>query len=237
MSNNQILKLRRSAVPGKIPSTSSLDFGELALNTYDGRAFMKKSSSNGEEIVIIGSGASGSFTGSFFGTASWANAAISSSYTLSSSYSFAATSASYALNTTSASYSVSSSHANLADLSITSLTASSANSFIVRENLTVSGSITSPAITGSLYGTSSWATNAITASHLTGSQAIINSLSSSGNISVNNLVIGRPNLIAPFFRDGNIIIGSGSFLNVVSASGTTSGSENIAIGDQIFTGT
>jgi hypothetical protein len=51
---NQFLKLRRSAVPGRIPSTSSLDFGEIALNTYDGLAFLKKSGSAGEEIVTIG---------------------------------------------------------------------------------------------------------------------------------------------------------------------------------------
>jgi hypothetical protein len=76
---NQFLKLRRSAVPGRIPSTSSLEFGEIALNTYDGLAFLKKSGSNGEEIIVIGS-TSGSFTGSFFGTASWAiNAETASS--------------------------------------------------------------------------------------------------------------------------------------------------------------
>ena len=85
--SNQFLKLRRSAVPGKIPDTSSLDYGEIALNTYDGLAFMKKSGSNGEEIVTVGSteGAftgsfSGSFTGSLEGTSSWAINAISASY-------------------------------------------------------------------------------------------------------------------------------------------------------------
>jgi len=77
--SNQILKLRRSSVPGKIPTTSSLDFGEIALNTYDGLAFIKKSGSNGEEIVTIGA-TSGSFTGSLFGTASYSLFAISSSY-------------------------------------------------------------------------------------------------------------------------------------------------------------
>jgi len=55
MSNNQILKLRRSAVPGKVPSTSSLDYGELALNTHDGKIYMKKSGSAGEEVIAIGS--------------------------------------------------------------------------------------------------------------------------------------------------------------------------------------
>jgi hypothetical protein len=84
---NQFLKLRRSAVPGRIPSTSSLDFGEIALNTYDGLAFIKKSGSAGEEIVTIGSTSnsftgsfSGSFTGLLLGTASWAQNAISASY-------------------------------------------------------------------------------------------------------------------------------------------------------------
>jgi hypothetical protein len=64
---NQFLKLRRSAVPGRIPSTSSLDFGEIALNTYDGLAFIKKSGSAGEEIVTIGSTIG---TGSFATTGS-----------------------------------------------------------------------------------------------------------------------------------------------------------------------
>jgi len=95
--SNQFLKLRRSAVPGKIPETSSLDFGEIALNTYDGLAFMKKSGSSGEQIVTIGSTTgnftgsfSGSFIGSLQGTSSWANNSISSSYSLN------ATSASFA---------------------------------------------------------------------------------------------------------------------------------------------
>lgn len=79
--SNQFLKLRRSSVPGKIPTTSSLEFGEIALNTYDGLAFIKKSGSNGEEVVPIGV-TSGSFTGSLFGTASWAIEALTSSYSL-----------------------------------------------------------------------------------------------------------------------------------------------------------
>lgn len=60
---NQFLKLRRSAVPGRIPSTSSLDFGEIALNTYDGLAFIKRSGSVGEEIIAIGANTT-SITGS-----------------------------------------------------------------------------------------------------------------------------------------------------------------------------
>lgn len=62
---NQFLKLRRSAVQGKIPETSSLDIGELAINTYDGQLFLKKSGSQGEIVTVVGS--TGSFTGSFTG--------------------------------------------------------------------------------------------------------------------------------------------------------------------------
>ena len=78
---NQFLKLRRSAVPGRIPSTSSLDFGEIALNTYDGLAFLKKSGSAGEEIVTIGANTT-SITGSanyvplFSGTSSLITSSI-----------------------------------------------------------------------------------------------------------------------------------------------------------------
>lgn len=63
--SNQYLKLRRSAVPGKVPDTASLDFGEIALNTHDGLAFMKISSSIGQEVIAIGGGA-GDISGSTY---------------------------------------------------------------------------------------------------------------------------------------------------------------------------
>jgi len=40
----QVLKLKRTAVNGKIPTTSNLELGELAMNTYDGRIFFEKDS-------------------------------------------------------------------------------------------------------------------------------------------------------------------------------------------------
>lgn len=45
------VKLKRSAVPGKIPTTSALAIGELAINTHDGFVFLKKSDGTNEEIV------------------------------------------------------------------------------------------------------------------------------------------------------------------------------------------
>jgi hypothetical protein len=58
------IELKRSAVPGKVPTTSSLDLGELALNTYDGRAFFKQSGSITtivELLTISGSVTSASY--------------------------------------------------------------------------------------------------------------------------------------------------------------------------------
>ncbi len=41
MAQNIILK--RSALPGKVPDTGSLNLGEIAVNTYDGKLFIKRS--------------------------------------------------------------------------------------------------------------------------------------------------------------------------------------------------
>jgi len=85
--SNQFLKLRRSAVPGRTPTTSSLDFGEIALNTYDGLAFIKKSGSSGEEIIAIGANTSTIFGSSnFIPIFSGSNALITSSIFQSGSF-------------------------------------------------------------------------------------------------------------------------------------------------------
>jgi hypothetical protein len=67
----QTIVLRRSAQPGKIPDTGSLNLGELAINTYDGKLFFAKSGSiqSIEQIVTTNTITSGSIniigTGSF----------------------------------------------------------------------------------------------------------------------------------------------------------------------------
>ena len=45
------IKLKRSAVAGKIPTTSNLELGEIALNTHDGKLYIKKDVSGTESIV------------------------------------------------------------------------------------------------------------------------------------------------------------------------------------------
>jgi hypothetical protein len=50
-----VVKLKRSAVSGKIPQTTSLELGELAVNTFDGNLFFKKdqsSVSDGYETIV-----------------------------------------------------------------------------------------------------------------------------------------------------------------------------------------
>jgi len=48
------IRLRRSAVSGSVPSTTDLNLGELAINTYDGKLFLKKDVSGTETVVEVG---------------------------------------------------------------------------------------------------------------------------------------------------------------------------------------
>ncbi len=49
------VRLKRSAVQGKVPTTSDLALGELGVNTYDGKLFTKKNDGT-DSIVEIGGG-------------------------------------------------------------------------------------------------------------------------------------------------------------------------------------
>jgi hypothetical protein len=52
-----LIKLKRSAVAGKLPAVGDLALGELALNTYDGKLYTKKD--NGTASIVELSGGSG----------------------------------------------------------------------------------------------------------------------------------------------------------------------------------
>ena len=68
---SSIVQLKRSALSGKVPDTGSLNLGELAVNTYDGKIYFKKSGSieSVESIITTNSVITGSIrlegTGSF----------------------------------------------------------------------------------------------------------------------------------------------------------------------------
>lgn len=73
MAQNIILK--RSAVGGNIPTTASLLLGEVAINTNDGKMFIKKNNGT-ESIVEVGalpeqSGNSGKVLSTNGSEASW----------------------------------------------------------------------------------------------------------------------------------------------------------------------
>ena len=46
-----LIKLRRSAVAGRVPTTAQLELGELAINTADGKIYIKQDASGVESIV------------------------------------------------------------------------------------------------------------------------------------------------------------------------------------------
>ena len=46
-----LIKLRRSAVAGRVPSTAQLELGELAINTADGKIYIKRDNSGVESII------------------------------------------------------------------------------------------------------------------------------------------------------------------------------------------
>ena len=52
------IKLRRSATTGAVPTTTQLALGEVAINTYDGKVFIKKDDGT-ESIVEVGASSSG----------------------------------------------------------------------------------------------------------------------------------------------------------------------------------
>lgn len=51
----QVIKLKQSAVQGSVPSTTDLELGEVAVNTHDGKIFVKKNDGV-ESIVELGAG-------------------------------------------------------------------------------------------------------------------------------------------------------------------------------------
>jgi hypothetical protein len=53
----QNIRLKRSAVPGRVPDVNQVELGELALNTFDGKLYLKKDNGT-ESIVDVGFSAS-----------------------------------------------------------------------------------------------------------------------------------------------------------------------------------
>ena len=50
----QTIRLKRSSVQNNVPSTSDLELGELAINTYDGKLFIKKNDGSASIVQVGG---------------------------------------------------------------------------------------------------------------------------------------------------------------------------------------
>jgi hypothetical protein len=56
---------KRSLTSGSIPTTSSLEIGELAINVNDGKLFLRQSGSIANKIITVGESASYALTASY----------------------------------------------------------------------------------------------------------------------------------------------------------------------------
>jgi hypothetical protein len=176
--------IRVTNTSGSVPTTNQLGIGDIVVNTYDGKAYIKKQVGITQTVVPLGDGAN----------------PISSSYALSSSY---ATTASYAsnggvtqliagtnvtlspaggtgavtVNAVLASSGSGTPNGPLYSLQFNNggLVSGSGNFTLLNDSdLYLTGSFkVLGSISGSLFGTASWANNAITASY------ILNAVSSS----------------------------------------------------------
>lgn len=50
-NTDNLVRLKRSNVQGKVPTVTDIEYGELAINTYDGYIYLKRNGDGGEEIA------------------------------------------------------------------------------------------------------------------------------------------------------------------------------------------
>jgi len=171
---SQNIKLRRSAQPGRVPTIDQLQLGEIALNTYDGRLFLKQDINGTETIIAVGESSSLAVSASYAVTASYANTSTSASYSLTASYAINATSASYAITASYVLNAISSSYA---------ATASSADDFTVRGTLTAQRIVVQTITSSTEYVTGS----TIFGSLLSNTHQFTGSVSITGSLGINGV--------------------------------------------------
>jgi len=176
-------QIRVIGVSGSIPTVNQLALGDVAINTYDGKAYIKQASGSTQSIIQLGSGTGGS--------------SISASYALSSSYALnggvtqliAGTNVTLSptdgkgtvtVNAILASSGSGSPNGPLYSLQYNNggLFSGSGNfTLLNNSDLYLTGSLkVSGSITGSLFGTASWANNAVNANT---ASYVLNAISSS----------------------------------------------------------
>jgi hypothetical protein len=204
------IKLKRSAVPGNIPTTSSLELGELALNTYDGKVFLKKQVGSVQTVVELIS------SGGTISSASYADYAAVAGYALTANV---ANTALNANNATSASYSAYTSNASSASYAVTASYVLNTGNVSTASYAISASYATTASYAANIPLTASWATNAVTASYVSASavvglnlfRIVTGSITASVDINPNNLFL--------------IQSGSTPYLNIASRGNTTINSD------------
>jgi hypothetical protein len=130
-----VVKFKRSAVTGKIPATADLALGEIALNTYDGVAYLKKSVASVETVVKLQPFPTGGTNGQILSIDSGGNLIWSTSNYVTST-SLASTLSSYVTNTSLSSYITNTSLSSTLSSYVTSTSlASSLSSYVTNTSL------------------------------------------------------------------------------------------------------
>lgn len=65
MARNVDIRLRRSAVPGNVPTIEQLNLGELAVNTADGKLYLKRIYDGIEQVIEVGGDAKSGLVSTF----------------------------------------------------------------------------------------------------------------------------------------------------------------------------
>lgn len=65
LARNVDIRLRRSAVPGNVPTIEQLNLGELAVNTADGKLYLKRIYEGVEQVIEVGGDAKSGLVSTF----------------------------------------------------------------------------------------------------------------------------------------------------------------------------
>ena len=65
LARNVDIRLRRSAVPGNVPTIEQLNLGELAVNTADGKLYLKRIYDGIEQVIEVGADAKSGLVSTF----------------------------------------------------------------------------------------------------------------------------------------------------------------------------
>jgi len=233
----QNIRLKRSAVPGRVPDANQVELGELALNTFDGKLYLKKDNGT-ESIIDVGESASFATSASFASTALFATSA---SFASTASFVLTASFASTASFVLTASFASTASSVNRLNQNVSisgSLTVTGSTNFagtlstntdilIFTGSLLTSGSIVSTGslnilggVTGSLLGTASYATQALTASNAT-------TASSADNFLVRGTLTAQTIVAQVITSSTEFITGSTKFGSLLSDNHQFTGSVSV----------